>query len=191
MSADDLGFYPMPLGAVLAFAGNTDAAVQDKLQAAGWLLCDGRAVSRARYEGLYRVMGSIHGSGDGVTSFHLPDYRGRFLRGTDGGAGRDPDAAARTAPAGGGQGGDAVGSVQADEFRAHQHSVNEMVHDDSVDGVDSAVRNSFEHRNQLRATGEKGGRETRPVNAAVQWLILAGTPIDPAPTPAPAPAPSP
>ena len=179
----------MPLGAVLAFACNPDVAAQAGLEAAGWLLCDGRAVSRSTYEGLYIAMGTAHGSGNGATTFNLPDYRGRFLRGVDGGTGRDPDAAARSAPAAGGQAGAGVGSVQADEFRAHQHSVNEMFRDDNVDGVDSAIQHSYEHHNQLRATGEKGGSETRPVNAAVQWLILAGTPINPAPAPAPAPTP--
>jgi len=177
----------MPLGAVVAFAGHPDAAARTALEAAGWLLCDGRAVSRSTYEGLYLAVGHAHGRGDGTTTFNLPDYRGRFLRGTDGGTGRDPDAAARSAPAAGGQTGDGVGSVQGDEFRAHQHSVNEMISNNNVDGVDSTTTHSGEHHNELRATGEKGGKETRPVNAAVQWLILAGTPLPPAPAPTPIP----
>lgn len=47
-----------------------------------WLVADGRTVSRARYLPLFRLIGVRHGSGDGSTSFGLPDYRGKFLYGT-------------------------------------------------------------------------------------------------------------
>ncbi len=60
------------------------------------------------------MIGTIHGAGDGATTFNLPDYRGRFLRGVDQGAGRDPDATGRTAPATGGNTGDTVGSIQVE-----------------------------------------------------------------------------
>lgn len=48
---------------------------------AGFLLCQGQAVSRATYADLYAILGASHGSGDGLTTFNLPDYRGSFLRG--------------------------------------------------------------------------------------------------------------
>ncbi len=185
MSADRLGFFPMPLGTVIAFAGSPDAAAQAELMAAGWLLCDGRAVNRTTHQQLYAAIGNVHGSGDGTSTFNLPDYRGRFLRGTDGGSGRDPDAAARSAPAAGGQAGAGVGSVQADDFRAHQHPLTEWIFNNNVDGLDSTGVHSWEHHPEARATSPTGGSETRPVNAAVQWLILAGTPINPAPAPTP------
>jgi microcystin-dependent protein len=47
---------------------------------AGWLLCDGSAVSRATYGALYTALGgsgSPYGQGDGSTTFNVPDYRGR------------------------------------------------------------------------------------------------------------------
>jgi len=47
----------------------------------GWLLCDGREVSRATYPQLFAALGTTYGNGDGSTSFNLPDYRGRFLLG--------------------------------------------------------------------------------------------------------------
>jgi len=47
----------------------------------GWLLCDGSAVSRDTYAGLFAAIGTSYGSGDGSTSFNLPDYRWTFLRG--------------------------------------------------------------------------------------------------------------
>lgn len=55
------------------------AAAQD-----GWLSCDGSAVSRATYPNLFSAIGETWGPGDGVTTFNLPDFRGRALIGFDG-----------------------------------------------------------------------------------------------------------
>lgn len=49
-----------------------------------WLLCNGQAVSRETYSSLYAIIGTNFGSGDGVTTFNVPDYRGKFLRGLGG-----------------------------------------------------------------------------------------------------------
>ena len=64
-----------PTGTVLPFAGQTIPN--------GFLLCDGRAVSRTTYAGLFAVIGTIYGSGDGSTTFNLPDMRGRVAVGLD------------------------------------------------------------------------------------------------------------
>lgn len=47
----------------------------------GWLLCDGAAVSRSTYADLFSAIGTQHGSGDGSTTFNVPNLKGRFLRG--------------------------------------------------------------------------------------------------------------
>jgi microcystin-dependent protein len=47
----------------------------------GWLLCDGAAVSRTTYANLFAVVMTTYGVGDGVTTFNLPDLRGRFVLG--------------------------------------------------------------------------------------------------------------
>ncbi len=44
---------------------------------AGWAICDGFAVNRTTYSQLYTVLGDSFGSGDGSTTFNLPDFRGR------------------------------------------------------------------------------------------------------------------
>jgi microcystin-dependent protein len=49
----------------------------------GWLICDGAAVSRTTYAGLYSAIGTAYGVGNGSTTFNLPDYRGRVIVGTD------------------------------------------------------------------------------------------------------------
>lgn len=49
-----------------------------------WLLCNGQAVSRTTYSKLFDLIGVTFGSGDGTTTFNVPDYRGKFLRGFGG-----------------------------------------------------------------------------------------------------------
>ncbi len=55
----------------------------------GWLLCNGAAVSRSTYADLYGVIGTTWGSGDGNTTFNVPNFAGEFLRGFDDGRGAD------------------------------------------------------------------------------------------------------
>lgn len=43
----------------------------------GWLFCDGAAVSRTTYAALFAAIGTTFGAGDGLTTFNLPDFRGR------------------------------------------------------------------------------------------------------------------
>lgn len=163
-----------PIGTVISYAGKADGANSQALASAGWLLCDGAEIDRTKYKSLFGVIGDIHGRGNATTTFNLPDYRGRFLRGVDNGRGRDPDAARRSAAAPGGLTGDTVGSIQGDEVRAHDHGTTHMIFDDTHDGVDSALKHSYEHHNEPRRTEPWGGSETRPINAYVHWLILAG-----------------
>ena len=47
----------------------------------GWLTCNGSAVSRTTYPDLFAVIGTTYGSGDGSTTFSLPDLRDRFALG--------------------------------------------------------------------------------------------------------------
>ena len=65
----------LPIGIVLPFAGSTAPS--------GWALCYGQAISRSSYSGLYGVIGTQYGSGDGSTTFNLPDLRGRVTAGRD------------------------------------------------------------------------------------------------------------
>jgi microcystin-dependent protein len=106
-------FNTLPPGIVVPFGGSSAPP--------GWLLCDGSPVSRTVYQNLFLSIGTVWGNGDGSTTFHLPDLRGRFLRGKDGGIGRDPDRTTRTAANPGGNTGDNVGSVQ-DNAHGHDHA---------------------------------------------------------------------
>ena len=54
---------------------------------AGWLLCDGTAYSRTTYATLFAVIGTGYGTGDGSTTFNVPDFRGRMPIGVGTGSG--------------------------------------------------------------------------------------------------------
>ena len=59
---------------------------------AGYLECDGSALSRTTYAALFAVLGTTYGKGAGTaanTTFRLPDLRGEFIRGWDHGRGVD------------------------------------------------------------------------------------------------------
>lgn len=49
----------------------------------GWLLCDGSNVSRTTYAGLFAAIGTTYGSGDGSTTFGIPNLKGRIPVGLD------------------------------------------------------------------------------------------------------------
>lgn len=66
-----------PAGTMYPFAG---ASVPT-----GFLLCDGSAVSRTTYAALYAAIGTVYGTGDGSTTFNLPNSKGRVLTGRDAG----------------------------------------------------------------------------------------------------------
>ena len=69
------GAVSAPAGAIEAYAGSTAPT--------GWLLSFGQAVSRTTYANLFAVISTTYGSGDGSTTFNLPDMRGRAVAGKD------------------------------------------------------------------------------------------------------------
>lgn len=159
-----------PPGIVSAFAGSAAPA--------GWLVCDGAQVSRTTYANLFAAIGTAHGSGDGSTTFHLPDYRGRFLRGVDGTAGNDPDKTARTVLNTGGNSGNSVGSLQNDDYKSHNHTMRNYSPLFSGDLIRNYIQlNSTSLMNPIiqdmpeYTTKFAGGSETRPKNVNVNWII--------------------
>ena len=81
----------------------------------GWLLLDGSAVSRLDYSGLFSVIGTVYGEGDGETTFNLPDLRGRVPVGRSSEA--DLDKLGNT-------GGEKTHKLTAAEMPSHTHTVS-------------------------------------------------------------------
>ena len=65
-----------PPGVMKQFAGATAPS--------GWLLCNGAAVSRTTYANLFSAIGTAFGTGDGVTTFNVPNAQNRVLVGAGG-----------------------------------------------------------------------------------------------------------
>ena len=64
-----------PSGTVLMFGGLAAPF--------GYLLCDGTAINRTSYADLFAVIGTLYGSGNGFTTFNLPNLKGRIPVGLD------------------------------------------------------------------------------------------------------------
>jgi len=87
---------------------------------AGWLLCDGSAVSRTTYEALFNLIGTTYGAGDGSTTFNVPDCRGRITAGLDGSANR---IVGSQADAIGGVLGTETTTLSVAQIPAHRHKI--------------------------------------------------------------------
>ncbi|MEM8641655.1 MAG: phage tail protein [Cyanobacteria bacterium P01_G01_bin.54] len=138
----------VPAGTLIWFCGPEPPA--------GYLLCDGRAVSRVEYGALFAAIGTLYGEGDGVSTFNLPELRGEFVRGADLDRGVDT--------------GRVLGSFQEDEFRRHTHTEKYYSATGGGNGLLSGATNNW---NASQQTGATGGSETRPRNVALLPYIKA------------------
>ena len=140
------------VGQVAAFAMN---AAPD-----GWLECDGSDVSRTTYSTLYARIGTTFGSGDGSTTFGLPDLRGEFVRGWDDGRGVD--------------GSREFGSAQSHQLQSHTHTVDSYV--SGALGSSGRPQEGTSGNSDSFSTLSSGGTgnfgtETRPRNVALLYCI--------------------
>lgn len=151
----------VPPGTILPFGGSTIPV--------GYLDCNGAEVSRATYSSLFAAIATTWGSGNGSTTFNLPDFRGRFLRGFNNGSGRDPNAGTRTACLPGGPAGDSIGTCQDDLFESHAHSVFSNNASGAATGGNANYLTNIPPQNQVSTA--TGGAETRPINASVRYIV--------------------
>lgn len=177
----------LPPAMVVPFAGSGDVGTE-------WLLCDGRELNRITYGRLFAVIGTTHGEGNATSTFNIPDYRGRFIRGTDnmgtaqGAAGRDPDAAARTAMNTNGNTANNVGSIQSDAMLTHSHLDPWGATTPSKPAAEAQPRygigatglsskkvswedGGFASTNAADTSSTGSSTENRPLNAYVNYLI--------------------
>ena len=156
--SDISGIETIPAGAVMHFARNTAPT--------GWLKADGSAVSRSTYAALFSAIGTTFGTGDGSTTFNLPDLRGEFMRGWDDGRGVDS--------------GRSFGSAQSDEFKSHSHGVSPTYYPNAgIQRVFAEVgggnlRNFSSPASDIFSNvsiQNSGGTETRPRNIALLACI--------------------
>lgn len=183
--ADAISERFIPVGTVLAFGSETAPD--------GYFNCDGSAISRTTYADLFAVIGTSFGEGDGSTTFNLPNFEGRFLRGWANGNANDPDRGSRTAMASGGATGDSVGSIQADAIRnitgtfafTDDNDTSPASRVKFANGAFTAVDNGY-NTGAFAAYSTSAGNDTvsfdastqvatggdnRPINAYVNFII--------------------
>lgn len=154
--------------------GNTSAP-------AGYLACDGSAISRTTYATLFAAISTVWGVGDGSTTFNVPDMRGAFLRGT-GSHGSENMADGNDFA------GPAVGAFEDDQLQGHRQVVATravsggaggltMADDGVFDTLGSAtgVTTTDLNTQAFEADATNGtprtGDETRPFAAGVLYCI--------------------
>ena len=137
----------VPTGTVVPFA----AAVAPT----GWVKCNGALLSRTTYAALFAVIGTTFGVGDGSTTFALPDMRGYFSRGWDDGRGIDT--------------GRTFGSIQADDFKSHGHTI--YINTNKGYSTGGTTWDFLGTYGAGTSTGAAGGTETRPKNIALLYCI--------------------
>ena len=64
-----------PVGCIMMYAKSATPT--------GWLTCNGSTVSRTTYKNLFDVIGTTFGTGDGSTTFALPNLTNKFAMGND------------------------------------------------------------------------------------------------------------
>ena len=161
----------------------------------GYLECNGNAVSRTTYAALFAIIGTQYGSGNGSSTFNIPDLRGEFIRGFDNG--RGVDSGRSIASSQGSQNAQHNHSASATSTAgAHSHALNyqrKQVEDTGTafvtdirreggdgDGGSTTFTNNTNSGFMNNATvsvstsvsiGNQGGGEARPRSIAMMYII--------------------
>ncbi|NES17593.1 MAG: hypothetical protein F6K41_01230 [Symploca sp. SIO3E6] len=142
------------VGTVSAFAMKTPPD--------GWLECNGGEISRTNYYKLFQRVGVTFGSGDGSTTFNLPDLRGLVIRGWDNGGKYDSDRK--------------FGSYQADQIQSHTHRDSGHSHTGETDDAgnhdhDGSVAESGSHCHSGSTDYAGRHKHSIDVNETGDWWI--------------------
>ncbi|WP_052466148.1 phage tail protein [Beduini massiliensis] len=133
--------YLLPTGGTIPFPGETAPN--------GYLLCQGQAVSRTTYSNLFNVIGTIYGSGDGSTTFNLPDLRGRVPVGKD-----DRDTDLKTL---GNKGGEKAHTLTAQEMPSHNHSATLTINSGGAHTHTASSNSTGAHTHSVSGSAASAG----------------------------------
>ncbi len=174
------------IGEVRQFAGPASALT------AVWRVCDGAALSRVDHAGLFAVIGTRFGAGDGVSTFNLPNLVGKFVAGAPvagpGGIGGSNEIslspnnlpehshalgdAAKIAVRPGSTGVDPAPSVDPYYMTGVTGSANGPMTTTEPDGTAAALR-GFGGATEVSGSGDPF--DNRPAFVELLYIIYAGT----------------
>ena len=162
----------LPAGSVIPYAGTTSPA--------GWLLCYGQAVSRTEYGALFTAIGTTYGSGDGSTTFTLPDLRGRVIAGVDNMGGSAASRLTSTTITGGADAAGEVGGAQTHtlssaEMPSHTHTQDAHTHTQVAHNHTQVAHSHYVQENASNGT-RMGGHYTAG-SGGVAVSSIAGSAI--------------
>ena len=145
-----------PVGTIIAVGGNVYGGWP-----AGYWYCDGTVKNRTDILSvdLFAVIGTQWGAPN-VTQFQVPDLRGTFLRGVDGGRGVDVDRNSRASYTTGSAAGDAPGSWQTSALGSHTHTFT---------GSSSGTTSNGSHDHMVREYTVRGTSPTADYVAQGSW----------------------
>lgn len=152
----------LPIGSIIPYGSSTTPS--------NWLKCDGSAVSRTTYSELFSVIGTLYGSGDGSTTFNLPNLKGKVTIGQD-----TTDSDFNTI---GKTGGEKTHTLTISEMPKHTHGVPQS-HPYNYDATEhyTLVRQSSnkltEYNVDTSATGGGEAHNNMPPYIVTNYIIKA------------------
>lgn len=156
-----------PAGVVKQYAGATAPT--------GYLLCDGDEVSRTTYADLFAVVSTTYGSGNGSTTFNVPDLRGRVPVGKDNMGGTSANRiTASAADTLGGASGAQTHTLTSSQMPSHNHSylVANSRNDTSGDSSSGTVdRWTNDTTGNTGSTGSNGSHNILQPYIALNYII--------------------
>ena len=156
-----------PVGTIAHYAGSSDPVDADGTTR--WLVCDGRAISRTTYATLFAKTSTTYGSGNGTTTFNIPDGRGRALVGADPTGVHLPV----NEPALGASGGEEQHTLSTAEIPAHTHPLTNQATATvtKTAGGDNVAGPPVNNSNTGSNTGGGGAHNNLQPYLAVQHII--------------------
>jgi len=178
-----LATWRVPTGALFPFAADSTNAPT------GFLYCRGQAVSRTTYAALYSVIGTTYGTGDGSTTFNLPNLQTRMPAGLD--KSGTPDSSFDVlGETGGSKDGVAshthsAGSLSSTSNGDHTHTLNALTstdynnHTHNISGKQTSNTSHTHTGTTTTAAGISGGTDvtlsTQSASTGVTWANTANT----------------